>query len=250
MSSIIKKFTSLSEADDALDNTEFGQKILQGMLPYIKEYSDKNASIQEKLSSLLGIGSLPAEIVNILIRPWHRALSLSRWCMQCDLPEEKTRVKDKIEEIKQIKKSFKNWPKTSLSFMCFMTSKLPDMDRLLSYLEELQEYLEAFNDISFKRGSEYSPEYFERYAINSLFWIGKKIGLKENGKPTQLSNFIKIITDHAYGKINRNHYIFNDGDFVDLFNTNKNTALSFIFDPHDPSINGILNLINTRVSNV
>lgn len=247
MHSIIKKYTSIVKADEALDKTKFGQKLVQEMLQHLEMSIANSPQISEGLSSLLKMGSLPPEIVNIIIRPWHRATMLIEWCRQCNLPEEKNRVKDKIEEIKQIKKAFTNWPKASLSFMLFLTSTLPDIDNFLFNLEEFQKYLEEFNNISFKRGSEYSPEYFKRYAINSLFWIGKKMGLAETGKPTQLNEFIKIITGNTYGEIGKDHFIFKETNFIEQFNS-ENTALSFIFDPHCPSTNGILNLMNAKLS--
>lgn len=247
MNSIIKKFTSLSEVDDALDNTDFGQKILDGILPYIQEYADKNSSIQVKLSDLLAIGSLPAELVNILIRPWHRAQSLSQWCRQCNLSEEKTRVKNKIKELEQFKQSLEIWPKISLSFQFFLTSTIPDIDTLISHLNEIQQYLKDFNSISFKRGSAYSPEYLEKHGINSVFWIGKQMGLAEIGKPTQLTKFIKLVTASSLEYIGKCHYNFNQTEYIDEYNANKNTALSYIFNPNCNSTNNILNSIRSII---
>lgn len=247
MHSIIKKYTSAAAVDEALDKTKFGQKITQEMFQHLNINLANTSQISEKLSSLLRTGLIPPEIINIIIRPWHRAMMLSEWCKECDFPEEKIRVKNKIEEIKQAKSAFAIWPKTSLSLMFFLTSTMPDIDNILFNLEEFQKQLEDFNNISFKRGSEYSPEYLKRYGINSLFWIGKKIGLAETGKPTQLNKFIKIITGNTYGEVGKDHFIFKETNFIEQFNP-KNTALSFIFDPHCPSTDGILNLMNAKLS--
>lgn len=96
----------------------------------------------------------------------------------------------------------------------------------------------------FDNSSEYSINFLRRYAINSLILMGKKMGLDETGKPTQLNQYLQIVTDRVYTEIGKDNMRFRGIDFPDSIE--QNTLLLFIHNPYCKTTNSVLSKINNR----
>lgn len=238
MNSIIIKYTSEHE------QSPLGEQLDQKMIECLKATVNINEETGIKLATLLGI-NLPREVVMELIRPWYRANMLAAWCEELALPQSKENIRDLIKLIEQLKKLISTKSlRNSLMAMLFFTSTELDSEKLLHHLNEMEAFFKSFINMNFKNGEEYSADYFKRYAINSLFWIGKRIGLSETSKPTHLNQFLQIVTDRLYADINKDYYKFKKNDFLENIQQKMNTPLLFIYDPYCKKTNDILSLIN------
>jgi hypothetical protein len=221
-----------------------GQRLDKELIKCLKDNLSAYTNAGRALSPLLKINHLPNEVIMILLRPWYRANMLAAWCKKVSWTDEKERAKTLVKTIKSLKRQLVQDPQHIVILMLFMTSSEPDTGQFLSNLDELQKFLEIFISFDFKNGSPYSTQYFIRYAINSLFYMGKVMGLKETGVPTQINQYVHVVTERVYEEINKDSMKFNKMDFVDNFNKQKNTPLPFIFDPYCPSNKDVLTNIN------
>ncbi len=128
--------------------------------------------------------------------------------------------------------------------MLLQTSSELNLDQLLFNLTEVQSFFESFTEIDFDNSSEYSINFLRRYAINSLILMGKKMGLNEKGKPTQLNQYLQIVTDRVYEEIWKDNTKFGEADFPDSIE--QNTLLLFIHNPYCKTTNSILFKIRER----
>lgn len=225
-----------------------GQRLDKELTKCLQDNLSAYTNAGRLLAPLLKINNLPNEVIMILLRPWYRANMLATWCNKVSWSDEKERAKTLVKTIKNLKKQLIQDPQNIAILMLFMTSSEPDIEKFLANLDELQKFLEIFIGFDFKSGSPYSPQYFIRYAINSLFYMGKIIGLKEVGVPTQLNKYIHIVTERVYEEINKDAMKFNKMDFIDNFNKKRNIPLSFIYDPYCPTNKNVLTKINRLVT--
>lgn len=225
-----------------------GQRLDKELTKCLQDNLSAYTNAGRLLAPLLKINNLPNEVIMILLRPWYRANMLATWCNKVSWSDEKERAKTLVKTIKHLKRQLAQDPQHIAILMLFMTSSEPDIERFLHNLNELQHFLEIFTDLDFKSGSPYSPQYFVRYAINSLFHMGKIMGLKETGLPTQLNKYIHIVTERVYEEINKDAMKFNKMDFLDNFNKQRNIPLSFIYDPYCPTNKNVLTKINQLVA--
>ena len=245
MSSIIIRHQT---EEEALDHSIMGQRLDKELTKCLKDNLSAYANAGRLLAPILKINNLPSEVIMILLRPWYRANMLATWCNKVSWSDEKERAKTMVKTIKNLKRQLAQDPQHIAILMLFMTSSEPDTGRFLSNLDELQKFLEIFIGFDFKNGSPYSPQYFVRYAINSLFYMGRAMGLREMGVPTQLNQYIHIVTERVYEEINKDAMKFNKMDFLDNFNKQRNIPLSFIYDPYCPSNKNVLVKINRLVA--
>ena len=234
--------------EEALDHSIMGQRLDKELTKCLQDNLSVYTNAGRALAPLLKINNLPNEVIMILLRPWYRANMLATWCNKVSWRDEKERAKTLVKTIKSLKRQLIQDPQHIVILMLFMTSSEPDTGQVLSGLDELQKFLEIFIGFDFKNGSPYSTQYFIRYAINSLFYMGKAMGLKEIGAPTQLNQYIHIVTERVYEEINKDSMKFNKIDFLDNFNKQKNTPLSFIYDPCCPTNQKVLANINRLVA--
>lgn len=228
------------------EQTALGQRLDETMIKCLKATATVNDKTGNKLVELLGI-DLPKEVVMVLTRPWYRANMLASWCEQLNLPEEKEWLKDVIKMLKRVKKELtRHNPENILLLMLFKTSSEVNIDMFLKNLDDLISFFESFMEIDFKNGSEFSPKYFRRHAINSLFWMGKKMGLLETGSPTQLNKYVHIVTERVYEDINKDYGKFKKNNFLNTAIQKMNVALFFIYNPHCEETKNILSKICSR----
>ncbi len=235
-------------AEEALNQSIVGQRLDKELIKCLKDNLDAYTSAGHNLASFLKINSLPTDVKMILIRPWYRANMLAAWCNTVQWGDEKERAKTLIKTIKNLKKQLTRDPQHITMFIFFLTSSEPDLESFLSSLDELEKFLEIFIEINFKNGSPYSSQYFLRYAINSLFYIGKIMRLKEIGAPTQLNQYIEIVTGRTYEEINKDASKFKKINFINNFKKHKNIPLLYIFDPYCSTNKNALAKINCQVT--
>lgn len=239
MDSIIIKHTS------EFSQSKLGQSLDETMIECLKTTATVNDKMGTKLATLLQINNLSREVVMMLTRPWYKANMLAAWFEQHNLPTAKERTKKIIETVKELKKLITARSiEASLILMLLQTSSELNRDRLLFNLNEVQSFFESFTGIDFDNSSEYSINFLRRYAINSLILMGKKMGLNETGKPTQLNQYLQIVTDRVYTEIGKDHMRFREIDFPDSIK--QNTLLLFIHNPYCKTTNSILSKINNR----
>lgn len=234
--------------EKALDHSIMGQRLDKELTKCLQDNLSAYTNAGRLLAPLLKINNIPNEVIMILLRPWYRANMLATWCNKVSWSDEKERAKTLVKTIKNLKRQLTQDPQHIAILMLFMTSSEPDTERFLSNLDELQKFLEIFIGFDFKNGSPYSPQYFVRYAINSLFYMGKAMGLREMRVPTQLNQYIHIVTERVYEEINKDAMKFNKMDFLDNFNKQRNIPLSFVYDPYCPTNKNVLAKINRLVA--
>lgn len=233
-----------SEAD--LDKSEIGKQLESGLVNCMQEVMTVKNNTGQRLASLLGVSSLPNLIIFLLVRPWQRANMLATWCEGKQLSAAKEPVKTLIRSLKKAKRDFMNIPKAVDMLMLFETSTELKVDGFLNDFDVAIRFFEGFSQLELANGKNYSASYFRRYALNSLFYMGKKMGLLESGAPTQLNEYIHIVTDRLYQDIDKDHYRFNNTNFMDEFARNKNTPLMLIFNPYCNITDAMLQDINMR----
>ena len=236
MDSIIKKHTT----EATFNLSSLGQKLDQAMIQHLNTALIVNKETPQALADILELPTLSAEAFTLLVRPWYRANMLADWCEKLCLPQRKENIKDAIRTIKKVKKVLQRLPDDALLLLLFVTSSEPELERLVSYLNELQALFEEFLKMDFKNGSAYSAKYCRRYGIESLFWMGKKMELRETGKPTQLNQYMHLVTDLLYADLNTSYLKFNAHDFIETFEKQKNILTQFIFNPFCPGTRLIL----------
>lgn len=239
MDSIIIKHTS------ELSQSKLGQRLDETMIECLKTTATVNDKMGAKLATLLQINNLPREVVMMLTRPWYRANMLAAWFEQQDLPTAKECAKDVIVAVKKLKKLLTTSSiEPSLILMLLCTSSELNLDKLLFNLNEVQSFFESFVEIDFNNGSEYSINFLRRYAINSLISMGKKMGLDETGRPSQLNQYLHIVTDRVYAEIGKDNISFRETNFPDSIK--QNTLPLFIHNPYCETTNSILSKISNR----
>jgi hypothetical protein len=239
MNSIIIKHTS------EFSQSKLGQRLDETMIECLKATATVNDKMGIKLATLLKINDLPRDVVMILTRPWYRANMLASWFEQHDLPTAKERAKEVIDTVKEFKRLLTaDSTEASLILMLLLTSNELNMDRLLFDLDDVQSFFEFFTKIDFDNSSEYSINFLRRYALNSLILMGKKMGLNETGKPTQLNQYLQIVTDRVYKEIGKDNMKFREIDFPN--SVEQNTLLLFIHNPYCKITNSVLSKINNR----
>lgn len=247
MDSIIREYNGNNPTDYEAVTERFTQHITFGS----NSIADGTG---QKLVDLLLLPCEPSlKTLSLLVQPWLRAHMLIDFLSSFKPGEEKDRVKDIIRSIQQLKKILISWPKKSLDFLVFQTSSEPQIDRLLNYLTELEAFLRKYSKLNFNNGQVHTPDYLKTYAIDSLLWMGKKMELKESGRPTQLHKYIHIITDLLYADINKNHVNYKkEANYLKKYDQIKNYWLMFIFNPECNVTKDILSNIrinkNTRQS--
>ncbi|MCC5016059.1 hypothetical protein [Legionella sp. 31fI33] len=226
MDSIIKKYDGKPPEEASIIVGKFTQYI-----SYAAETISNN--LGQKLTDLLLLPYAPEpSTLMLLAQPWFRANLLINFLDSFDLSEEKMRVEEIIHAIGSLKKILMCWPQKSLDFLLVQTSSEPQIERLLTYLTELSTLLERFSTLNFRHGEVHTSNYLRRYAIDSLFWMGKEIALKQTGKPTQLNEYVHIVTDRLYTDIAQDHSKYKQGgDYLTRYNRNEHFFLMFIFNP-------------------
>ncbi len=243
MDSIIYQHKSESE------HTKLSQRLDETMINCLKATATVNDATGEKLANLLKI-DLPKEVIMILTRPWYRANMLADWFEQLRLPDEKEWVKDILKMLKQLKKKLtQHNSEHVLLLMLFITSSEPNIDLFVKNLNDLISFFESFLKLNFKNGSEFSHQYFRRHAINSLFLMGKTMGLLETGSPTQLNKYVHIVTERVYEDINKDYMKFRKNNSLDVASQNQkiNLPLLFIHNPNCDTTKRILSKISDHL---
>jgi hypothetical protein len=239
MGSIIIKHTS------EFSQSKLGQRLDETMIECLKKTATVNDKMGTQLATLLQINNLPQEVVMILTRPWYRANMLAAWFKQQDLPNAKECAKEIIVAVKKLKKLLTaSSIEASLILMLLRTSTELNLDKLLFNLNEVQSFFKSFTEINFDNSSKYSINFLRRYAINSLILMGKKMGLDETGKPSDLNQYLQIVTDRVYTEIAKDNMRFKETDFPNSIQ--QNTLMLFIHNPCCKITNNILFKINNR----
>ncbi|MDP3560234.1 MAG: hypothetical protein Q8R79_07810, partial [Legionellaceae bacterium] len=189
-------------------------------------------------------------ILMLLAQPWFRAHILINFLESFDLSAEKIRVEEIINALTTAKKVLSYWPQKSLDLLLVQTSSAPKIERLCTYLTEIIDFLKMYSTLSFRHGEVHNPNYLRRYAIDSLFWMGKEMALKESdNKPTQLNKYIHVVTDRLYTDVAQDHSKYNNGTpFLEKYNQSDNFFLMFIFNPQCPVTQNILSTLHQHLN--
>lgn len=154
----------------------------------------------DSLAKLLQVSSISQEELTVLLGPWHRAIKLAELWGGIKSSEAKKRLRFHLKQIKQLKKE--------INANHFGISSLMELllgNEVHFHLEALEELLGSIIAINPKRGQPYNADYFIRYAINSLFYIGKEIGLKSDRSPSSIHKFIQCVTGRDQDIINTDY---------------------------------------------
>ncbi len=241
MNSVIIKHTS------EFEQTKLGELLDGSMLKCLKDSVHLNQNMGTELATLLEIDNLPREVVMILSKPWYHANMLANWIKENDLSSAKERANNIVKTIAELKNLLNaNSLVSGVILMLLDTSTELDLNRFLFYLDEVQNFFESFINIDFRNSQTYSVHFLTRYAINSLFWMGNKMGLTKIGKPTQLNHYLHIVTDRLYADINKDYLKYNNIDFINVFEKNRSVLLLFIFNPCCNLTNNVLTKIRNR----
>ncbi|BCA93801.1 hypothetical protein TUM19329_01620 [Legionella antarctica] len=235
--------------EQALDGSATGQLLSEEMLNILKESvkdKEKMKAKAQMLTKVLKVDGLPPEVINILIRPWYRANMLASWWEYVSWSDEKDRAQDYLDLIAKFEKMLNRDQGNIIKLMLFMTSSELDISKLFLTLEELKEFFSIFLNLEFQNGKPCSAMYFIRYAINSLFYMAKQMGLKDTGKPTQLNQYMEIVTQRSYIERNKDRSLFNKLNFQNEYDKNKNIPLWYIYNPHCKTTNNLLTQIRTH----
>ncbi|CZG71836.1 hypothetical protein SC738_10285 [Legionella pneumophila serogroup 1] len=244
MDSIIRVYDGASSEDASIIVSKFTK--------YISMASDTmRDNIGQQLTDLLLVPYAPEPaILMLLAQPWFRANMLINFLGSFDLSEEKIRVEEIINALSTARKVLSYWPQKSLDFLLVQTSSEPQIGILIDHLTEIITFLTKFSTLSFRHGEIHNPNYLKRYAIDSLFWMGKEMGLKESGnKPTQLNKYIHLVTDRLYTDIAQDHLKYNNGiSYLEKYNQNDYFFLMFIFNPHCDVTKNILSTLRRHLN--
>ncbi|HHX3464359.1 TPA: hypothetical protein ACU9OW_002640 [Legionella pneumophila] len=235
--------------EQALDESATGQLLSDEMMKILKESvkdKDKMIAKSQMLVRVLKVNSLPPEIINILIRPWYRANMLASWWENVSWSDEKGRAQDYLDLIDKFEKILNRDQGNISKLMLFMTSSELDIAKFSLILEELKQFFSIFLNFEFQNGKPCSAMYFIRYAINSLFYMAKQMGLKDTGRPTQLNQYMEIVTQRSYVERNKDRLLFNKLNFLSEYDKNKNIPLWYIYDPYCKITNGLLTQIRAH----
>lgn len=244
MDSIIRVYDGASSEDASIIVSKFTK--------YISMASDTiSDNIGQQLTDLLLLPYAPEPaILMLLAQPWLRVHMLIHFLESFDLSEEKIRVEEIINALSTAKKVLSYWPQKSLDFLLVQTSSEPQIGRLVDYLTEIINFLKMYSTLSFRHGEVHNPNYLRRYAIDSLFWMGKEMALKESdSKPTQLNKYVHVVTDRLYTDIAQDHSKYNKGaPYLEKYNQNDNFYLMFIFNPQCPVTKNILSRLRQHIN--
>lgn len=244
MDSIIRVYDGASSEDASIIFSKFTK--------YISMASDTmRDNIGQQLTDLLLVPYAPEPaILMLLAQPWFRANMLINFLESFDLSEEKIRVEEIINVLSTARKFLSYWPQKSLDFLVVQTSSEPQIGRLVADLTEIINFLKMYSTLSFRHGEVHNPNYLRRYAIDSLFWMGKEMALKESeNKPTQLNKYIHLVTDRLYTDVAQDHSKYNNGTpYLEKYNQNDNFYLMFIFNPWCPVTKNILRTLSRHLN--
>jgi hypothetical protein len=139
MDSIIIKHSS------EFNQTKIGQRLDETMIECLKATATVGDKTGTMLATLLQINNLPKNIVMVLTRPWYRANMLANWFEKHSLSMTKEHVKGIIDCIDEVKGLLiANSTNACLVLMLLLTSNEPNIDKLLSNLDEIKHFFESF----------------------------------------------------------------------------------------------------------
>jgi hypothetical protein len=200
---------------------------------------------QDDLTQQLQIDTLSQEELNVFFGPWYRANKLAELWEQIDPSKLKKRINHHLKNIEQMEKEFNSnyWEINTLMQLLLG-------NEIFFHLKICKEILNALLIVNKKPGQPYSTDYFIRYAINSLFYIGKQIGLKADRSPASLHKYIEYITTRSQATINDDYLAYNTiHEEINFFNNFPNIltpVTKFIFNPGDQKTQRILRSIKLR----
>lgn len=233
MNSIIKKYTSENDEDQTIIHNRFLE-----YMSATEKTVDNN--IGQKLAEMLSTSPIPSpKTLMFLAQPWIMSHCLVNFLNSFKLSEEKEKAKDLCAKIKKLKETLKMPRPKSLDFLLIETASEPKNGILINYLTEYESHLEQFTELMFQHGQPYTPDFLKRYAIESLIWIGKMIGLNEDGcshNPSRLSRYIQVVTERSEDEIQQDRHKYRERykveeAFLSRYKQNKNGYLQVIFDP-------------------
>lgn len=244
MRSILTQHKSL----ESLEKSAQYDKLLKEIFDSPPETININKNLGEDLAELFYMDKFPSSYTALLSRTWQRANMLATWNDKLKLPDRKECAKSVVQRLKDLKEELTYLCNAIATFMLFENTVELNIEILSYHIDETIKFLEDFIQHQFAPGEGYSTDYFKRHAINSLFYMGKKMGLSEKkSKSTQLNQFVQIITNRLSQDIAQDHRKFKDIDFIAKYEMNKNyTPIEFIYNPHCKFTNAMLSDIKNR----
>lgn len=177
---------------------------------------------------------------------WHRAIKLAELWEQINLSKIRDRVSIYLKYFDRVERELN-------SNYCEINTLMQLLlgNEIFFHLDVCKELLNALLIVNKQPGQPYSVDYFVRYAINSLFYIGKQIGLKADRSPSSLHKFIECITTRDQTTINQDYYTYNEThkkiNYLKNFTNVLTPATKFIHNPVNRNTQNILRSIRLRI---
>lgn len=190
-----------------------------------------NKEKKRKLATILKDDSLSEEEMSMFLRPWYRANILASWWRQFNWSKSKEKAKAYLTHIEKFEEELESDEGDINQLMLLLIASHLDANKLLYILRELKEFFNIILSFNFGRGKPYNADYFIRYAINSLFYMGNQLGLKADGSSCSIHKYIKAITERDYETINEDHSDYKKINFLTMYQEIRNIPIQFIYNP-------------------
>lgn len=213
-----------SSIELCLDNT-FNQN---NLTPDVIAY-DKGLALS--LSQVIGIKSLTQAELVTLVSPLNKGRKLYLWCKNTKWETIKRHAQRYLNNIDLARKKLRSSSEIFNPILLFLIYGDVDAEKLLKEPVELKRYFNDAIHIKAQNSELYSSDYLIKYAIHSLFEMAEKIGLKYEGKPYEVHQFIDVITSKNYPERNKDAYHYKHNNFLKMFGENNNVIHRFIYNP-------------------
>lgn len=227
MSNITKSYTqcTLNEAESSPIYkllTEKSDKAFESDCWYINE------SVLKKLQTLID-PTLTAESCLHFFRPIVRAKQLAGVIASIDIQARKKVCQKLIRAARTIQKDLVNQAHEPDTIRLFMEATEIDYNKLSLTLDEYILHLQFLCDLKFKNGETLNPNNLRRFGIHCIFHVAETAGLSKEGKPSQLYQFVQIVTDLDYKTISEYYASYKNVDVI--AEAQSSIALRFIYNP-------------------
>lgn len=228
MTTVIKQYTQ--ENKDEIENDELFQALSEELEEAFKIHCWylKEEKAFDKLRDLFERPLTDYELLE-LIRPWVRGLQLACIIENINTTDEKIEAEAVCNAIKTIRKYLSSKTPARDKIRYIAESKLLDYTQIHLVLNSIEEHAAFFLNQRFNNGKELNPDYIKRYAVYSLFYIGKMLKLSKIGSPSPLYRFVKIITRLETKEVSNYYSAYIKTTIQN--EANKHILLRFIYNP-------------------
>lgn len=193
-------------------------------------YIRSNKTFTE-LKKLLGEELTQERAIQIL-QPWIKAVRIASIIGKISLRKTREKYRRQIQHIEAIIKDLNNGIHPVEPLIFFLTGDEINHEIMIDALEAYKQHFSLILNLKFITGTPLNPDNIRMHGIFSLFHLGKKLGLKNKGKPTPLRKFVQIATNKEYKEIEKYHTKYNKKKFEKT--TACNAVCRFIYNHQEP----------------